>query len=128
MAADLSTTVKRLLDKHIFSVTQLEILLLLRRHSDRAWRAGEVARELYSSEQAAEDLLNRLAMSGLLLQRGSHYQYQLSTEMDEDVQETARAYAEAKTRVIDHIFRKPQGDSAFTSFADAFRLKRDEES
>jgi hypothetical protein len=127
MAADLSSTVKRLLDKHIFSVTQLEILLLLRRHSDRAWRANEVARELYTSDQAAEDLLSRLATSGLLGQKGSHYQYNLSADLDDDVQETAKAYAEAKTRVIDHIFRKPQGDSAFTSFADAFKLKRDEE-
>lgn len=125
---DIPQNVSRLLDNHIFSVTQLEILLLLRRHADYAWPLPDIAIELYSSNMAVHDSLLRLVEAGLIEKKGETevYQYCADGQSDMDVQAAAQCYFEMRTRVIDCIFRKPQGGHSFTTLADAFTIKRDD--
>ena len=55
---------RRLIADHIDSVEQLEILLLLYQHPERAWTAEAVARELRDLALSAGDRLEDLARGG----------------------------------------------------------------
>lgn len=115
-----------MLRKNIHSVHQLELLLLLRRYSERAWLAAEVARELYSEPLAVEDELESLRKMGFLTSvetdnPGKRYRYApADAETKIAMDELAEAYRNYRVRVIDAIFSRPKQD--LKQFSDAFRI------
>ncbi len=120
--------VAALLSQHINSVEQLEILLLLRRCSDRSWDAAAVAEELRTSEGSAAKRLDDLRAGGLVAESsesGQAYHYAPSSQWKRAaVDKLADLYAEAPFRVIDMIFAKPIAN--LRVYADAFRYRKDE--
>ena len=116
--------------KHINSVHQLELLLLLKRYQDRAWTANELARELYTSAPAVEQNLQFFVERRLAQQapvsKGDipSYQYR-GDDSDADVVALMDAYKHYRVRVIDAIFSV--SSDGLKDFSDAFRLKRPEE-
>lgn len=114
--------VRAFIQAHIDSVEQLEVLLLLRRESTRAWTGDEVARELRINPISTGSRLSNLHQRTLLAEEAGRYRYApRHPELDRAVSGLARAYAEMRVSVINLIFSKPV--DALSTFADAFKLR-----
>ncbi|MEK8088535.1 hypothetical protein [Thermithiobacillus plumbiphilus] len=114
--------------KHIHSVEQLEILLLLHRDTGRSWTAIEIAQELRGDRQSVENRLQDLCAQRMLACTSSndehHYYFNESdTELNRKVAGLSHIYAERRMSVINLIFSKPIDN--IRVFADAFRLRKD---
>lgn len=119
---------RRLIADHIDSVEQLEILLLLYQHPERSWSAESVARELRISPMSAGDRLKDMTRSSILSKvpgTEGEYRYTPDPQMGEAVAGLAAAYSERRVTVINLIFSKPV--DKIRTFADAFRLRRDDD-
>lgn len=127
--SDISADVKEFVRRHIDSVHQLELLLLLKRYEDRAWTASELARELYTSSIATEESLRRfvdlkLVSNETKSEQDTAYRY-IAGEQDGNVSELMEAYKQYRVRIIDTIFSK--STDSLRDFSNAFKLRRDEE-
>jgi hypothetical protein len=115
--------------EHIDSVEQVEILLLLRQKTGRTWTAESMARELRIAAGSAGTRLSDLKRLGFVVAvdgAPGEYRYAPRTpELDEKVRGLAEAYSERRVTVINLIFSKPI--DTIRTFADAFRLRRDED-
>jgi hypothetical protein len=127
MAEQLPLTVRQLLSRHIQSVEQLEVLLLMHREPHRAWSAAEVYSVIRSSEASIAARLAAFAKEGLLAEEGGSpptYRYApRSTDVRSAVDDTAAAYKTWRIRVVEAIFAPPS--DPVRSFADAFKLRKD---
>jgi predicted transcriptional regulator len=109
-----------IIDECIFSVSQLETLLLLRLYSNRKWTAKQLSDELQTHHSAAHDMLSKLAQCGLIKRYSStdsdSFQYDaIEDEVDTVIGQLAHSYQLRRMRVIDRIYQKP-------GRADSFRL------
>jgi len=120
---DLPALARALIDRHIHSVEQLEVLLLLRAAPDKEWTAAEVARALVSQPDTATQRLSDLAARGLVRADAEAFRYAPDPETDRAVAALAEAYATRRTRVVARIFSKPE--ESVRGFSDAFRIRRD---
>lgn len=118
-----STDVRRFVDRHINSVEQLELLLLLRRRAGQTFTPDAASRELRTAPASAAARLDELARAKLLRRDGDAYVYAQSNELDRVLQAVESAYGSYRTRFISMIFEKPAGP--LRDFADSFRLRRD---
>lgn len=127
--SDLPGEVRRLITHHIESVEQLEILLLLYQQPERTWSREAVARELRLAPGSAAERLEGMLQDGLLRRQGDgqgEYQYApRSPELDEAVRGLAAEYTLRRVTVINLIYSKPI--DRIRTFADAFRLKKDDD-
>ncbi len=128
MAGEIPGDVLRFINANIESVGQLELLLLIRDGRDRDWSAVEASRALASSPESTALRLADLDDHGLVARRegpdGARYRYRPSSPaVDATIGALADAYARRRTTVIKLIFSQP--NERVTSFADAFRLRRD---
>jgi hypothetical protein len=115
--------VRRFVGRHINSVEQLELLLLLRRRAGVTITPEAASRELRTAPGSAAARLEELTRAGLLRREGDAYVYAQSRELDRLLQAVESAYASYRTRFISMIFDKPAGQ--LRDFADAFRLRKD---
>ena len=126
---DLSAEARKFLADHIESVLELEALLLLAADANRIWTATDVARELRVDPGWAGPQLSRLCGRGVLACDSDpqpHYRFAPSSpKMEQAVRDLASAYATRRVTVISLIFAKPT--DKLKSFADAFRLRREED-
>lgn len=121
--ANLPPRVQRFLLAHIDSVEKLEVLLLLRGQSSRAWTGAAVAQELRIAEESARHRLDDLCARGLLSCEGDAFRYAPGGGGDaQAVDELATTYSLRRVSVISFIFSQPM--DRIRSFADAFRLKK----
>ena len=118
---------RQLIAERIDSVVQLEVLLLLKAETQRAWAAAEVAQQLRIEPAWATGQLEELASRGLLslaAEMPVRYRYVPATAaLDAAVAQLERDYAERRVTVITLIFSKPV--DKLRTFADAFRLRKD---
>jgi hypothetical protein len=134
--------VKAFVATHIDSVVQLEVLLLLFGAPDRAWTADQIARELRIDPAWVQTQLEQLCTRGLLHceagEAPSAYQYRPhSPQLYDAVAGLAKAYVDRRVTVISLIYSKPPApppsatpaepgtSDPLKSFADAFRLRKD---
>ena len=110
-------------NKHISSVEQIEVLLLLLADPGRVWKIDELSVTLRSSANSIASRLSALEAARLVTRNGSGYRYTAAGGAHEMVQLLQKEYAERRFSVIDLVYSR--GDAA-RSFADAFRF-RDEE-
>jgi predicted transcriptional regulator len=105
------------------SVWALELLLALKRRSDRAWLTSEIIRELRGSQVVAAEALNNLIGAGLVTQDDNgRYRYQPgSLAVDVMIAELEKLYALKPTSVIYKIVTSPSLKLQILS--DAFRIK-----
>lgn len=116
--------VRRFVDRHINSVEQLELLLLLRRRAGETITPDAASRELRTAPRSAAVRLEELARAKLLRRDGDGYAYAQSSDLDRLLQAVETAYSSYRTRFISMIFDKPSGQ--LRDFADAFRLRGDD--
>ena len=112
--------------RHLSSGAQLEVLLLLHRHRDRAWSATAVARELRIDSEQAAWVLSRLATDGLLggdREAGYRFEARLRRKASA-VDALAALYPTYRVAIISLIFSKPSGP--MQDFSDAFRLREED--
>lgn len=128
MSADsLPAPVKQLLSRHIKSVEQLEVLLLIRSQPQRGWTAAEVYEVIRSSQLSIQARLQTFTSDGFLTEEKGPPQTFRFAPNDQSlrsaVDQTAAAYQTSRVRVIEAIFA-PEADPV-QSFADAFKLRKD---
>lgn len=110
----------------ISSVSQLEVLLLLRGDRQRSWVPEDIAAEMmYLDASAAAAHLDSLASSGLLSESGSAYRYSpRSAKLAASVEQVADFYARRRHRLIRLIYEAPEGSAQ--SLSNAFRFRKDD--
>lgn len=116
---------RKLIQSCIDSVETLEVLLHLRAFGD-ARTPERVAAELRVDPTSARRRVTGLVQAGLLAADGGGFRYApRDRALDLQVGELASAYATHRVSVITEIYRRPS--DAIRSFADAFRLRKDED-
>jgi hypothetical protein len=126
MASGIPYPVRQLIAQHIESVEQLEVLLHLRANSDRGWTADEIAQTLHIQPDSAGRRLDDLCGRGFCAVEGDRYRYSPAVPaVDAVVGGLAQVYATHRVSVISLIFSKPT--DTIQTFADAFRIRRDED-
>lgn len=121
----ISPAVLRFLNQCIDSVPQLETLVLLHAEPGQWWPPAEIARRLYSSDEAVRVALEGLARCGLCARREPplEFTYQAAAGLEPLVDEVIRTYQSQLipvTRII-HF----NAASGAREFARAFDLKKD---
>lgn len=122
MAESLPLPVVELLARHIASVEELEILLLLFQEPGKAWTAESIYQIVKSSRDSVGQVLQKFVSAGLVADSQPEG-YRFSTQTDAAlVGELSRCYRAMPVRVIQAIYQRPR--DAAQEFADAFKLKR----
>jgi hypothetical protein len=127
MSRRLSPELRDFIFRFCPSVLLLEVLLLLRAHSDRTWTPAELRREMPDlDEPHARDLLAGLYAQELLAAASvEHYQFgPRSPEVARLVDYLAAAYLERPAAVLEEISALA-GLAPIRSFADAFLIKKE---
>lgn len=99
--------VRQLLEGHIDSVSQLELLVLLVREQ-RPWRSQEIAAVMVLTVEHVDGLLASLARAGLLEGDGKTYLFRPSDQSAKRAAEDlARIYQTYRLRITNIVFTKP---------------------
>lgn len=125
--ADIPDEVKRFLAEYIESLFQLEVLLLVEAHPQRAWTAERVDRETRIGLESLKGLLAMFEKRGLLSVSNDgelSYRYQpVTKELDHAIKLLAVTYKERRVKVTSFIYSSPLDE--IRGFAEAFRIRRD---
>ena len=111
-------------DRHIESVEQLEILLLLA-SQERKWRASEIFQTIQSSQTSVEQRLESLVAAGLIAkdEKGCFRFAPKDDDTRNLVKDLADAYKTRRVRIIEAIYTRKT--DAVRTFADAFKFRKD---
>lgn len=111
---------------HIDSVEQLEVLALLQGEPVHPWTIAEISHELRSTDVSVGKRLAGLMQSGVVTSPAadSYLFHPSDPALATLAREVVAYYRLRPYRVMDVLFSKPQ--SAIKTFADSFRLKKDE--
>lgn len=128
MADDLiPEEIRQFVLENIESVAEMEGLLLMRKSPDSEWKADRLAKELYTSQQQAEDILFHLHSRGFLsVSAGNTPSYQYgpdSSTIASTVESVADMYSKYLVPVTNLIHLKPR--EKVNQFAEAFRLRKE---
>jgi hypothetical protein len=113
--------------QQIESLAQLEAILLMKRESQRSWNAVELARQLYLSEEMCGAMLEELERRQFTVRDAAEKSFRYAcpdARADELLGRLAGLYVERRVAVISEIYSNPV--SKVKTFADAFRLRKDE--
>jgi hypothetical protein len=122
--SDLPPDVRDFITRHIVSVEELEILLLLQEGKERDWSPAEINARLRSQEVSIRKWLDALAALQLARRTvGGRYQFApASDRLATDAMALADAYRERRIKVIELIFSKPT--EKLLEFVRAFELRK----
>lgn len=122
---EFSTEFRTFVNNYINSVEQIEVLFVLRGDPQRVWTVDEISAILRSSSNSIRSRLESLAACGMSVGvQGEGYRYAAGGRLHQMVEMLAEEYARRRFSVIELVFSRP--DAART-FADAFRLREDDE-
>jgi hypothetical protein len=108
--------------RYIDSVAHLEALLLLRANPQVSWDIATTAKRLYTTEQQAGDVLDRLCADGLLQCESGAYRYGgQATEHKAMIDRLADAHARQLIPITNLIHARPR---RIREFADAFKFRK----
>lgn len=125
MAQKIPNEAQELIARHIHSVAQLELLLHLRQSGGEVMTSESVGRDQKVGPEMARDLLADLEGRGFLEPKDGGFVYNPKPALARQVDSLADAYSAYRVTVINLIFSKPS--EGVQSFADAFRVRRDDE-
>ena len=117
----LPSAVMQFLARHIATVEELEILLLLAKDGGKAWHAEEIYQVVKSSRKSVEQGLAKFIAAGLVTTAGTTFSIG-PLSGDSIIHELARRYREMPVRVIATIYQRPR--DSVQDFADAFKFRR----
>lgn len=121
---DLPADVRAFLDSHIFSASQLEVLLLLHAEPGRGRTLAEVGKQMRLPSSSIGPWLDAFVYRELITRDGDHYLWQPGDGSATPVlDEVADSYARRRTTVERYLYAR--GQDPLTRFADAFRFRRD---
>jgi len=107
------------------SVWAIELLLHLKRNSDRSWSKSELVEKLRASELVVSNALKSLAASGLVVEdEREDVRYGPASPDIETLADATEALYAKKPDAVRRIVVASATDG-LTAFADAFRLRRD---
>ncbi len=125
MAGSISENLSRFIQERLPSLEQIEIVLLLRRDSSKAWTAPEVSQNLGTPPESTAMRLFLLASNGVIVFDGSsglpRYRYTAEAS-EEEMAELDRVYADDRGALI--ALTGGGAPDPLRSFADAFKLKK----
>jgi hypothetical protein len=122
---EFSDAFRTFVNKYITSVEQIEVLLTLRGDEQRSWSVSEISSMLRSNPASIESRLEGLCRAKFAagdVERG--YRYLCSGPLRVMVDELDQAYRSRRFSVIELVFSR---SSAAKSFADAFRLREEDD-
>jgi hypothetical protein len=122
VADEVTARARQLIARHIHSVEQLEVLLLIRAAPDRDWTVKDISRALVSAPETVMVRLSDLEQRGLIARSGEGWRYAAEGELARAVDDVAAAYATRRFTVVELIFSNPSGQAA--TLADAFRIRK----
>ena len=121
--SELSPSTRDFIIRHIVSVEELEILLLLHEGKDRDWSPAEINARLRSQESSIAQWLRTLVSMSLAAETGGRYRFApASEELARDTAAVSEAYRERRIKVIELIFSRPS--ESLLSFVRAFELRK----
>ena len=108
------------------SVWALELLLLMRRQTDRVWSQDELVTELRASPTLVSDNLESFERTGLVIaDEEGHYRFSPASPLLSSLcDQLDQAYRERPVKVINAIVAPPE---KLQTLADAFRIRGDRE-
>lgn len=118
--------VRRFLADHVGSVGDLELLMLLHGDRERVWSSEELCDVLRCPPNWPTARLQAMAAAGLVVRDETGWRFHPADDVVERAADDLAHEYRARTRdVVRFIFSAPGG--GVTAFADAFRLRRDDE-
>jgi hypothetical protein len=107
----------------IYSIAQLEALLLLREAPGQGWDVAALARRLYIDEREAREILSGLVACELATTDGTLFRYQAGdADHQRLVNSVAQIYARSLVPVTKIIHEKAPN---IQKFAEAFKFRKD---
>jgi hypothetical protein len=129
MAHERSERARWFIRRYLRTIEQLEVLLLVARTPDRYWSAAEAASALQLPSDRVAGALEQLAAANLLdvrLLDDVRYKYSPTAEDRAlGVADLEEEYARDRVGMISELIKRRSG--ALVEFADAFRLRREDE-
>lgn len=126
MTGKLAPEVRSLVARHLHSVGELDLLMLLHSDRERGWTAEAVCETLRCPPSWAALQLQALRVAGLAREAGGRWRFAAADrELDRAADALADAYRTRKADVVRLVFAQPSRD--LQAFSDAFRLRQDEE-
>jgi hypothetical protein len=126
---EISPLVLTFLSAHVHKIVEFQLLMLVAQSPDRWWDADSVARELGVIPAAARGALDHLAKHNLLdirITGDVRYQFRPGTdELRAGVAACAEEFRRAPLRMFAVV--SGPGPRSVSDFADAFRIRRDDD-
>jgi hypothetical protein len=120
---DIPPSVRDFISRHIVSLEELEILLILQEGKEREWTAAEINERLRSQELSIGKWLEALVSLGLAAKTGGRFRFAPASEdLASQVAGLGDAYRERRIKVIELIFSKPNEN--LLNFVRAFDLRK----
>jgi hypothetical protein len=127
MSSHLPESLLQFIRAHIPTYQAAEVLLFLAAHRDRDFSHADIVaamRPTAITASALEEYVAHFTAEGLLTEHSNRYRYDPSPNFEHNVAELAHAYSHQPVTLISAIYRI--ADSKIQSFADAFKLRKDE--
>jgi hypothetical protein len=122
----LSTELRRFLTQHIRSVEEAEVLVLLAQTKETWWKPAEVGVRLHLDAGTARSCLELLSGRFLEVRMAGDTCFRFAPghpEREALIEEMGKAYRKSRTEVLGAI----ASGRTLQDFADAFKLKREED-
>ena len=112
------------LDEHVFTVSQLEVLLLVHEAGGTVRTSDDLARESYLPARSITPWLDDLVKRGVLQAGEGGYRFAPTDEgIRRALREVSECYARRRVSVTRHVYASKEDPVA--RFADAFRFRKD---
>ena len=127
MSTDLPEALLRFIELCVPTYQAAEVLLFFAAHPDGEWSPEEAVvamRPAVVTVPAMREYAALFADKSLLAETDGRFRYDPSPELERSLGELVRAYNEKPVTLIRAIYRI--ADSKIQSFADAFKLRKDD--
>lgn len=120
----LSAQVRDFVIRHITSIEQLELLLLLASDPSKGWTVQQLVKEISSSQESVRQRLKQLLEDRFLMKDGEFFRFApASPEKGEVISELAKAYSQYRVRITELIYSRA---GVLKTFSDAFKFRQKE--
>ena len=121
---DIPADVRRFLSRHIRSLEQLEVLLLVGALPDRDWTVDSVFQVVQTNRPLVQQRLDDFVRDGLMMRQpdGTFRYAPKNDELARGVAATAGFYKLSRHKVVELIYSPKKDD--IQQFSDAFRFKK----